>query len=98
MAVTQTVTITKDGASFSSVDEAVALFISECASSALTANQTFNQESATSGDLIETFSVAENNDGFVVNRTWTDSKWAESESTKEGIVASNGWTKRVDVA
>ena len=98
MAVTQTVTITKDGASFSTVDEAVALFVSECTSSALTSNQSFNQDSATSGDLIETFSVSENNDGFVINRTWTDSKWAEKDVQAEKVVGSNGWSKRVDVA
>lgn len=98
MAVTQTVTITKEGGSFSSVDDAVALFVSECASAALNTNVSFNQDSATSGDLIETYAISENNDGFVVNRTWTDSKWAEKDVQPERVVATNGWSKRVDVS
>ena len=98
MAVSQTVTITKDGGSFSSVDEAVALFVSECASPALNTNLSFNQDSATSGDLIETYSISEHNDGFVVNRTWTDSRWADKNEQETRVVATNGWTKTVDIS
>tara|TARA_B000000532_G_scaffold130590_1_gene104720 strand:+ start:3986 stop:4285 length:300 start_codon:yes stop_codon:yes gene_type:complete len=94
MAVTQTVTLTKDGATFGSATEAANLFISECdADSQLTTNKTYNENAIESGDMIESIALTSSNDGFVVTRTWTDAKYAEAQSTKSPLTLGSGWTK-----
>lgn len=93
MAVTQTVTLTKDGATFASVSEATDLFDSECANAQLTTNKTYNKNAIESGDMVESIALTSSNDGFVVTRTWTDAKWAEAQSTKTPLTLGSGWAK-----
>ena len=95
MAVTQTVTLTKDGATFASVNEAADLFESECADAQLTTNKTYNEDAVTSGDMVESVALKSGNDGFVLTRTWTDAKYAEAQSTKSAFALGSGWTKVV---
>ena len=93
MAVTQTVTLTKDGATFGSATEAANLFISECADAQLTTNKTYNENAIESGDMIESIALTSSNDGFVITRTWTDAKYAEAQSTKSAFALGSGWAK-----
>ena len=95
MAVTQTVTMTKDGATFTSASEASELFHSECTDAQLSTNKTFNEGAIISGDMVESVALKASNDGFVLTRTWTDAKWAEAQSTKADFVLGSGWTKVV---
>jgi hypothetical protein len=95
MAVTQTVTLTKDDATFASVNEAAELFISECTDTQLNTNKTYNEDAITSGDMVESVALKASNDGFVLTRTWTDAKYAEAQSTKSAFVLGSGWTKVV---
>ncbi len=96
MAVTQTITLTKDGATFSSATEAGDLFLSECASAQLTTVFTYNQDAITSGDMIESTALKSSNDGFVITRTWTDAKWAQA-NTMSAPTVGNGWSRSVTV-
>ena len=95
MAVTQTITLTKDSATFASVNEAADLFESECASAQYTTNKTYNKNAIESGDMVESFALKSGNDGFVITRTWTDAKYAEAQSTKSAFALGSGWTKVV---
>lgn len=96
MAVTQTITLTKDSATFASAVEAGHLFLSECASAQLTTIFTYNQDAITSGDMIESIALKSSNDGFVITRTWTDAKWAEAELYPAPTI-SNGWSRSVTI-
>ena len=96
MAVTQTITLTKDGATFSSATEAGDLFLSECASAQLTTVFTYNQDAITSGDMIESTALKSSNDGFVITRTWTDAKWAQA-NTMSAPTVGNGWSRSVTI-
>ena len=103
MAVTQTITIRKeDGTEFSTVPEAVDLFMSECETPALLSNEKFNNAAIAAGEMVESKSLTLPNDGVVVTRTWTDSKWLEAESTKHIRATekqyNNGWIRTASVS
>ena len=94
MAVTETVTLTKDdGTTYASAAEAITAFESANTSSDLTLASTYLQDAIIDGDMIQSMALKEDSAGFVLTRTWTDAKWADAGSNCPTPAVGNGWSR-----
>jgi hypothetical protein len=105
MAVSQILTVTKTDLVFSSADEAIDAFKSD---NPRTSQESFNRSAE---DLVQLEAeLTENKDGYILSRTWSDTKWKEktasgtdelSDNDNNPISLSesiNGWTKKVELS
>ena len=96
MAVTETVTLTKDdGTTYASAAEAINALESANTSSDLTSASTYMGTAVADGDMVQSVALKADSAGYVLTRTWTDAKYAEAQSTKSAFVLGSGWTKVV---
>ncbi len=96
MAVTETVTLTKDDSTtYASAADAITAFESANPSSDLTSASTYMDTAIADGDMVQSVALKADSAGYVLTRTWTDAKWAEAQSTKADFVLGSGWTKVV---
>ena len=92
MAVTETVTLTKDdGTTYASAAEAINALESANTSSELTAAAAYNSQATADGDMVQSVALKADSTGYVLTRTWTDAKWADSTITTPAI--GNGWSR-----
>ena len=108
MAVSQIITVTKTDRVFSSPDEARDAFKSD---NPRTSIESFNQSARGSGDLVQLEAeLTENKDGYILSRTWSDTKWNEKTASGTNELSDNdnnpvslsesinGWTKKVEIS
>ena len=93
MAVTETVTFTNDaGTTYASADEAIIALESANPSSELTAAAAYNDKATADGDMVQSVALKADSTGYVLTRTWTDAKWADSATITTPTIG-NGWSK-----
>ena len=108
MAVSQIITVTKTDLVFSSPDEAIDAFKSD---NPRTSIESFNQSARGSGELVQLEAeLTENKDGYILSRTWSDTKWNEKTASGTNELSDNdnnpvslsesinGWTKKVEIS
>jgi len=108
MAVSQIITVTKTDLVFSSADDAIDSFKSD---NPRTSIESFNQSAQDSGDLVQLEAeLTENKDGYILSRTWSDTKWNEKTASGTNELSDNdnnpvslsesinGWTKKVEIS
>ena len=94
MAVTETVTLTKDdGTTYASAAEAITAFESANTSSDLTSASTYMDTAVADGDMVQSVALKADSAGYVLTRTWTDAKWADAGSSCPTPAVGNGWSR-----
>jgi len=96
MAVTQTVTLVKSGATFADVAEAIETFNTDNASAALTSAISVLNTAVSEGTLTVSAELNASANGVVITRVWDDAAYTSAGGASASRPAiSSSWTRTI---
>lgn len=98
MIVTETITITKTGANFATLEEALTAFDTDNATADFATASSENLSYVDAGDCIQTFELLPEKNGFKIIREWAQETWTviAGDSPSRPALASD-WIRTASV-